>query len=331
MNAPSSVCIEQLWVYPVKSLRGISVEQWPITPQGLQYDRQWMLVMPNGRFVSQRQLPQMALIDTQLHNDSLWLSRSGFGAVQIPLVSDSGLNGSNASHSNQQPSQRPAIFSASVWRDECDVKEASRAASAWLTQVLQAPQPLRLVSMAEGTQRPQSQPERFGKHTHTQFADAAPFLVSNKASLDELNGSLQKQGLETVDMRRFRPNIVISGLEAFAEQQLTQLIHYGDRCSQTKQSSQENQTGQISQLQLVDLCERCVVTTINPDTAHKHPQMQPYHTLADLNPIPSTSPKQKAPAFGMNAVWLRCGDQSQNVHNEHPSWSVGDCLESMTG
>ncbi len=260
------VSIEQLIVYPVKSLRGIEVQQWPLTAEGLLYDRHWMLVMPNGRFVTQRQLPRMCLIDTAIDGDTLVLSCTDKGQVSLPL----------------NPKLNTGVFNATIWRDDCDVAEASSEATAWLNQVLQPPQPLRLVAMANGHQRVQSQPERFGYETHTRFADAAPFLIANRASLDSLNAALTPKGLSPVDMRRFRPNIVISGLEAFAEHGISLL---------------QRQDG--LGLELRDHCERCVMTTINPDTAEKHPAMEPYSTLATLNSMPG---KPQAAAFAVNAT-----------------------------
>ncbi len=282
----SEIHIEQLYIYPVKSLRGIAVNHWPVTPQGLLHDRQWMLVMPNGRFVSQRQLPQMALIDTALDNDSLLLSRDGHGQVRLPLI----------------PATEGIVRPASVWDDNCIVTEASAEASAWLTQVLQAPQPLQLVQLATGQQRLQSQPERFGADTHTQFADAAPFLVAGSSSLGALNLALQQRQLAEVDMRRFRPNIVLGGLAAFAEHNLSQLRH---------------EDGSL--LWLRDHCERCIITTIDPDTAIKHPLREPYPTLASINSMPG---KPRAAAFGVNATVDELAAECR--------WQTGDTLQPLT-
>lgn len=279
MTHCQSVTLEKITVYPVKSLSGIDVKQWPLTPQGLQYDRHWMLVMPNGRFVSQRQIPAMTLINTAIEQESLILSADGHGEVRLPLVRH---------HSGE-------VLSATIWRDQCDVVEASEAASAWLNNVLKPANPLRLVSMADDFIRPQSHPERFGEHTFTAFADAAPFLVANTASLERLNQQLDKQQMASVDMRRFRPNFVISGLGAFEEHKVLGLQHEDGVA-----------------LNLRDHCERCIMVTIDPNTGHKAADMEPFKTLIDLNPMPGNP---KAPAFAVNAtlesarntIW-KCGD-----------------------
>jgi uncharacterized protein YcbX len=285
----AEITIRELNVYPVKSLRGISVQQWPLQRTGLAWDRHWMLVMPNGRFVTQRQLPSMALIDTAIENEQLLLSANGKGQVSLPLHATAG-----------------DTFNATVWRDQCEVIAASEEASAWLTDVLNAPQPLKLVRMAPGSEREQSCADRFGSH-QTYFADAAPLLVANQASLDALNQTLQERQLGTVDMRRFRPNIVVEGLNAFEEQR------------------PQEWSGGDATIQLVDHCERCIMTTIDPDSAEKHPDMQPYKTLAEINPMPDNP---RAAAFGVNAVVTRMtGDASPS---EHSMLAVGDRL-SVSG
>lgn len=282
----SNVCkIEQIVVYPVKSLRGITVNKWPLTPQGLRYDRQWMLVMPSGRFVTQRQLSAMALIDTAIEQNCLHLSAVNRGSVSLPLTSPS----------NRKP------FSGSVWRDECEVIEASEEASAWLNQVLSPPQPLRLVTMSQSFRRTQSEPERFGSDTHTLFADAAPFLVANRASLDKLNHRLMEKGLAAVDMRRFRPNIIISGVEAFSEHRIQSL------------------RGNNLDLNLCDHCQRCIITTIDPDTGEKSADMEPFNTLIELNPMPDNL---KAPAFGVNATLINQDYAEERVLAVGDSFSV---------
>lgn len=296
----TTVRIEQLIVYPVKSLRGIQVEQWPVTHEGLMYDRHWMLVMPNGRFVSQRQLPRMTLIDTAIEGDTLVLSADGKGEIKLPLMTQ----------------QTGTVFTATIWRDDCDVFEAATEASAWLNQALQPPQPLRLVAMAHNHQRNQSQPERFGADTHTRFADAAPFLVANSASLEALNDNLIRQSMSAVDMRRFRPNIVVSGIDAFAEHDLSDLRRADGLA-----------------LQLRDHCERCIITTIDPDSGEKSADREPYQTLATLNPMPgkplsekNLSGKTKAAAFAVNAT-LDIGTAPANTLTLH----VGDEFGAGTG
>lgn len=260
------VTIKQLFVYPVKSLAGIAVQQWPLLKTGLKHDRQFMLINEKGVFLSQRTTPQMACIKTAIEDETLTLSHAEYGSVSLPLNTDP--------ETCEQVTGR-------VWRDDCECFEPSQEVSAWLTQVLG--KSVRLVTLA--SPRPQSNPERFGEDTHTQFADAAPYLIANQSSLDALNKTLIADDKTPVDIRRFRPNIVIESattkeLDAFSEHQYSAL------------------TTEELTLKLIDHCERCIMTTVDPDTGIKDAAMEPFKTLVTLNPMPNN---HRAPAFAVNA------------------------------
>jgi uncharacterized protein YcbX len=256
--------ITRLTIYPVKSMKGIDLESAELTPWGLAHDRRFMVVRANGRFVTQRDMPRLALIRTALAEDGVRLSLESHGEWTVPFVSRGG-----------EP------VSTKVWGDECEAVDEGEEVSRWLTSALQSENPLRLVRMAEGFVRPQGKPREMGEDTHTVFADAAPFLVASDDSLQALNQELATRGLSQVPMNRFRPNIVVQGLEPFSEHRWNTLRSrdYG--------------------LKLCHPCERCVVTTIDQETAHKDPDWQPFRTLRDINPVPGKKP---APAFGQNAA-----------------------------
>lgn len=263
MSTPSTV-VSALTVYPVKGMRGIELESARLTPTGLAHDRAFMVVRPDGRFVTQRDSPKLALIGTELDEDGVTLSRDGFGAIRVPFDREGGER-----------------VRTRVWKDPCEAVDQGAAASRWLSEALESADPLRLVAMAPGFRRPQGKAELLGAGTHTLFADAAPFLVASEASLEALNRELTARGFGAVPMDRFRPNIVVRGLPAFAEHR----------------AGLWRGTGWA--LRLCHPCERCIVTTIDQATARRHPQREPYRTLADINPVPGSD---SAPAFGQNAV-----------------------------
>jgi len=265
------VNVTGLWVYPVKSMRGVEVSEAVLTAEGFEHDRRYMVVRGEGRFVTQRDLPQLALIHTGLENGGIRLSRPGFGDIVVPSDNPQG-----------------ETIHTRVWGDRCETVDLGGEISRWLQSALESEDELRLVRMKKGFRRPQNQPELLGEKTTTYFADAAPFLVANEASLEALNLNLSAAGHQAVPMNRFRPNIVFRGLEAFAEHQLSHL------------------EGGDFQLGFCHPCERCVVTMINQDTAEKNPGRQPFKTLVDINPMPGKKP---APAFGHNAILLK-GDRS---------------------
>ncbi len=274
-----TIALADLFIYPVKSLRGIALKTALATPQGLAldigahrvFDRQWMVIKPNGRFVTQRQVPAMALISTELAENGLILHKTGMPDCLVP-------------YSDTDTIPKPTITSAKIWQDNCEVQETAAHIGQWLTLALQSPEPLRLVKLAPETQRIQSKPELLGADTRTHFADAAPYLITNTASLEAVNNKLQAEGEDSVTMEHFRPNIVISGLPAFAEHQIADIT-----------LSQPS----LSNFRLCYPCQRCVMVTINPETAIKNPKQQPFMLLAAMNPMPDNP---KAPAFGVNAT-----------------------------
>jgi uncharacterized protein YcbX len=261
--------VTHLNVYPVKSMRGISLVRAELTRKGLANDRRWMVVRASGRFVTQRELPRLALVQTALDDAGLTLSMNGHGAIGVAL----------------DPGDGERIHTR-VWRDGCEAVDMGPAVSEWLGSALRTTEPLKLVTMAPGFERPQSRARDLGAETSTLFADSAPFLVANESSLAALNRELEARGHAPVPMDRFRPNIVIRGPAPFSEHSLSGL------------------NGRSYRLRFCHPCERCVVTTIDQRTAVPDAAGQPFRTLAEINPVPG---KTRSPAFAQNAV-LDSGD-----------------------
>jgi len=270
--------ITGLYIYPVKSMRGIAVDKAQLTHKGLLHDRHWMVVAENGRFITQRDIPRMALVNTRLTEQGVELSMQGNDSIAVPF-----------------DLFRGEQIETSVWRVKCQALDQGEYISDWLTQALGSKKRLRLVRMNPDFVRPQNRPEIMGEKTTTDFADGAPLMVANQASLDELNTVLESNSSQAVPMNRFRPNIVVQGLEPFAEHKLAGL-------------GAEN-----IELRFRAPCERCIITTVDQETAEKDPQEQPFKTLQTINPIPA---KAKAPAFGQYATLSR-GEAEYIVVGDH--------------
>ncbi|MGD2129916.1 MAG: MOSC N-terminal beta barrel domain-containing protein [Lysobacterales bacterium] len=256
-------CVREINVYPVKSMKGISLAQGELTAKGLQYDRHWMVVRHNGRFVTQREQPALARIGTELDARGLTLSREGIGSVFLPFEAEAG----------------EEIVSR-VWKDDCRTLDEGPEVSRWITAALESEEPFRLVRMAPGFRR-ELPADRFGKESTTVFADAAPYLVASEASLEYVNRELRARGLQPVPMNRFRPNIVLGGVDAFAEHSSREL--YGEHW----------------RIKLIDPSQRCLVTTVDQATGHRDPNRQPYLAMREISPAAGPG---SAPAFGQNAV-----------------------------
>jgi len=188
--------ISKLFIYPIKSLGGIAVTEARVTPTGFQHDRRWMLIDENCRFISQREVPQMALLQVAIQNDGLNITHKTTGAsTTIPF----GAGG------------REVIVT--IWDDTCLAKYVSTMADGWFTSVLGIN--CRLVYMPGETQR-QVDPRYAPAGAVTSFSDAYPFLIVGQASLDDLNSRLA----EALPINRFRPNIVFTGGRPYEEDRM---------------------------------------------------------------------------------------------------------------
>jgi len=262
--------VQNLYLYPIKSLGGISVPEALVEERGFRYDRRWMLVDKKGDFVTQRQYPQLALLQVSLSKTQLEVVSKGDPSQRIAfdlgLVSDQELQ-------------------VSIWGDQVLARVVSAEVSRWFSDFLQME--LDLVVMRESSQR-KMDPRYAVQGESVSFADGMPYVIIGQASLDELNGRLA----DPVGMDRFRPNLVFSGGEAYAEDQFKQL-----------------QIGEV-EFQVVKPCARCVMITVDQEKGTK--RKEPLATLATYR-----SQGSKV-YFGQNAVALtqgivRVGDPIQQL------------------
>ncbi|RPD44813.1 MOSC domain-containing protein [Paracnuella aquatica] len=186
--------VSALYIYPIKSLGGISLTHAQVTDRGLQLDRRWMLVNEAGVFLSQRQLPQMALLQVNVEHDGLSVVHKKTGAsIAIPF---------QLNIQNETP--------VTVWDSRSTAHLVGAAYDVWFSEQLGVA--CRLVHMPESNPIPVD-PEYAHRGEVTSFSDGYPFLLIGQSSLDELNSRLKAP----VPMNRFRPNIVVAGAAPFAE------------------------------------------------------------------------------------------------------------------
>ncbi|MDP9898325.1 MOSC domain-containing protein [Variovorax ginsengisoli] len=260
--------ISRLFVYPVKSCAGVEVPEVLLTETGLEFDRAWMVVNAEGVFVSQRELPRMALIRPQLKQLEMVLRAPGMLALHI------------AFDRVEQPVR------VKVWRDEVAAYDMGDIAAQWFSDFLSEPgrpQTLRMVRFDPEHQRLSNMAWTNGVAAPHQFADGFALLVASEASLDELNVRLEAAGHAPVGIERFRPNIVLAGIEAQDE----------DRVETMHIATAEGG----ARIEPSKPCTRCPIPDIDPATAASSPEVG--DTLRSYRANPRVN---GASTFGMNCI-----------------------------
>jgi len=227
--------LASLHVYPIKSCGGLSPADWDVDDFGLRHDRRWMIVTPDGDFITQREQPRLALVRPEISDGSLALRAPGMADLTLPLV----------------PMTRERM-KVQVWDDITEGVPVSPEAARWLGRFLG--DRVQLVWMPNDVIR-QTDPDYALGH-RVSYADGFGFLLIGAASLTELNRRLEKP----LPMNRFRPNLVVSGSEPFAEDEWREL-----------------RLGAL-ELTVVKPCARCVTTTTDQDTGERG--VEPLRTLA---------------------------------------------------
>jgi uncharacterized protein YcbX len=266
-----SVEIAELNLYPVKGCRGIALQTATLAATGAEMngigDREWVVVDAESRFISQREQPRMTLIETRLTPSSLLLKAPGMLLLEVPFASEGD------------------VLEVQVWDDKIAAVTQGEIADVWLSRYLGAP--VRLMRFDyEG--------RRLAAHRYTgkvdapfKFADAFPLLVTNTASLAEVNNRLQRHGHAPVAMNRFRPNIVLDGLPAFEEDYVRQL-----------------RIGPLT-IRAVKPCARCSVPGVDPATGEHSP------LVPDV--LASMRATDNGVLFGVNAIVVEGAGTSLRV------------------
>ena len=229
--------ISEINIYPIKSLKGIALNEAAVEDRGLRNDRRWMLVDAENKFLTQREFPKMSTIQVEISDGTLSASANGSDPISISF---------------EPAAERSA--SVTIWSSHVRSAMYPDEINGWFSEVLGTE--CRLVRMpdeAKRTVNPLYAVRRF--EDMVSFADGFPFMVIGQASLDDLNSKLETP----VPMNRFRPNLVVAGSEAFAEDTWKK-IRIGD-----------------TEFHVVKPCERCVITTV--DQASGETGKEPLKTL----------------------------------------------------
>ena len=261
--------ITDLFIYPVKSLKGIALNESMTALRGLQYDREWMVTTSDYEFITQREIPLMSTIEVSIDLDALMLCSKNNTKFQVPLLS---------SNTN--------VIKASVWGDICDAYDEGDDASLWLTSLLglYKNKSLRLVRYSSQGIRPVPAKYLNGVEAQSAFSDQFPYLITSWESLEKLNTGLIKNGSQVAEMDRFRPNIVVKGIDNLEKK--------------TSQNLLCHKSGYDFGLRKP--CKRCKIITINQDNGKIDNPKEPLATLTSLR----FSDEIKGAFFGQNAILL---------------------------
>ena len=257
--------ISRLLLYPVKGCRGIPLRSARLSPTGLAVgdigDREWVVVDHHGEFLTQRELPRMALIETSLMSTALRLSAPGMPTLDVPFASGRD------------------VIRVRVWDDELDGVTQGELADRWFTDFLG--HRARLVRFAPHARRTSQRRYTGATEAPYKFADAFALLVTSEGSLADLNARLRAKGQAPVDIDRFRPNIVIDGVERF-EEDYARDLRVGDAV-----------------LELVKPCVRCTVPSVDPASGEQG--TEPGDTLA----VYRNNAAAGGVTFGVNGIVAR--------------------------
>jgi len=257
------VRLGSLHVYPVKSCGGVTLNESLIVETGLEFDRTWMVVDEHGGFVSQRELPRMALVQPTLRASDIMLRAPGMLALHVAL------------DTVQEPVR------VTVWDDAVQAFDMGDLAAQWFSDCLG--RTLRLVRFDPEQKRLSNARWTGAIEAENAFSDGYPILVASSASLDELNARLQQRGVAPVTMQRFRPNLVLDGLDAHEEDHLDEIVF-------------DTEEGPV-QLKLVKPCSRCTIPDVDPATGVSG------HAVGDALATYRSDPRLDGViTFAMNAV-----------------------------
>ncbi|MDN2711040.1 MOSC N-terminal beta barrel domain-containing protein [Janthinobacterium sp. SUN118] len=266
--------LSDIILYPIKSCAGIHLREAVLTHTGLMsehvFDREWMVVDEQGRFLTQREHPRMALIVPRIKASTLELRAPGMLRLEIEL----GL----------PDPQRAPMLAVQVWDDTLRAYDCDDVTAAWFSNAIGVP--CRLVRFHPDVVRATSAKWTDGVAASTMFADGYPVLVAGAASLDDVNDKLRAAGRDALPMNRFRPNLVIGGIGPF-EEDYADFLQFG-----------------ATVLKPVKPCSRCPIPSV--DQATGVPGPDPLDVMYGYRAKPELD---GAICFGMNAIVTQGGDE----------------------
>jgi uncharacterized protein YcbX len=287
---PVSTEIVSLRIYPIKSCRGIEVQDIKLHKTGLDLDRQWMFVDAKSRqFLTIRSDPSMTLIDTGLSGDGKgrWTDlhvsiHDTDKHVIIPCYPTS-----------EWLEENTKLTKVEIWGEDTDGWEYSDEINSMFSEYFKKPVALIYKGPTPRLARGNASPDLYGKEQEHHFADVMSVQIASEASLADLNSRLEAAGHDQLTIERFRPNIIVKGTEAWDEDSWKKVV--------VRTTDHAREAIWKTHLDVLCHCARCQVPNVNPDTAEKHAH-EPWDTLMKFRRIDQGGVAKYKPCFGMLCV-----------------------------
>ncbi len=263
--------VTELFVYPIKSCQGIKLKQAEVTPKGFLWDREMMVISKRGKFLTQRQFPQLAKAQITLDGDRISLSTEDNSLPTLTFT----------------PSLEGAEIAVEIWRDNTVAIDQGDEVAAWFHRLLELDKNKECRLVRQSAIRKLRHKLSFKEENPVSFADGYPFLLTATASLAELNrriAEIYQEAAPIISMERFRPNIVVETATAFEEDNW-KVIQLGD-----------------IKFAVVKPCSRCIITTIDQTKGTKNVLKEPLRTLGSFRQF-----GDQGVMFGENMVPYRGG------------------------
>lgn len=284
--------LKEISIYPIKSLRGNAVTEAFVEKRGLRHDRRWMITDREGMFLTQREFPQMALIGVDVGEEQVVLRAPGMAELSIP-------------HRPVNGPRRPVT----VWNSTVEAAEYPDDVNQWLSEAVGG----ECVLFAMPAEAERHVNPLFDRGDDlVSFADGYPLLLIGEGSLSELNRRIAANGgngsVSTLEMRRFRPNLVVAGSEPFEEDTWAR-IRVGEAI-----------------FRVVRPCARCAITTVDPDRG-EFDGKEPLKTLATFRMAKDVFP-DKLEELALQPNYVLFGE---NLIPENPGVTIrtGDVVEVL--
>ena len=259
--------ITKIFIYPIKSCQGISLEEAEVTSKGLFLDREFMIVNNSGKFITQREFPKLATIQIKItEHNNLILSKNQSDIESFTLI----------------PNIEGKKIAVEIWRDQTIAIDQGDEVANWLKSALKIDDNIRLVKQSSQYIRAIDHQYSSNKNAPVSFADGYPLLLTNTASLNEINNKIKEQYQNNNNialMEQFRPNVVVETQQPFAEDNW-QYIDIGNLKFYAPKP-----------------CTRCIITITNQSTGLRNSLQEPLKTLSKFRNF-----KNKGILFGINLI-----------------------------